>query len=110
MPKNKSSAKAKKAYGRKEQGGGGSLARVRVLGGDTECPLQVCQSSRSSESARFRSLRRDVLIALLDSTRAPDGFRDRRHVPPISDLFPDYPQYKSPTLSYETHPSYLNYG
>ena len=44
---------------------------VRVLGGDTDCPLQVCQLSRSSESTHFRSLRRDV--ALFDSTRAPDG-------------------------------------
>ena len=25
-----------------------------------------------------------------------------------SDLFPDYPEYNSPTLSYETHPTYLN--
>ena len=33
---------------------------VRVLDGDTECPLQVCQMSRSSESTRFLSLRRDV--------------------------------------------------
>ena len=24
-----------------------------------------------------------------------------------SDLFPDYPEYKTPTLSYETHPNYL---
>ena len=54
---------------------------VRVLGGDTECPLQVCQLSRSSESTQFLSLRRDV--ALVDSTRAPDGFWDQRHVPPI---------------------------
>ena len=45
---------------------------VRVLGGDTECPLQVCQLSRSSESTHFLSLRRDV--AVFDSTMAPDGF------------------------------------
>ena len=25
-----------------------------------------------------------------------------------SDLFPDYPEYKTPTLSYETHQNYLN--
>ena len=25
-----------------------------------------------------------------------------------SDLFPDYPEYKTPTLSYETHTNYLN--
>ena len=28
---------------------------VKLIGGDTECPLQVCQLSRSSESAHFRS-------------------------------------------------------
>ena len=27
-----------------------------------------------------------------------------------SDLFPDYPKYKTPPLSYETHPNYLKYG
>ena len=43
-----------------------------VLCVDTECPLQICQLSRSSESTHFLSLRRDV--ALFDSTRAPDGF------------------------------------
>ena len=42
---------------------------VRILGGDIECPLQVCQLSRSSESTHSLSLRRDV--ALFDSTRAP---------------------------------------
>ena len=26
-----------------------AVASVRVLGGDTECPLQVCQLNRSSE-------------------------------------------------------------
>ena len=45
---------------------------VGVMGEDTECPLQVCQLSRPSESTHFPSLRRDV--ALLDSTRAPDDF------------------------------------
>ena len=25
-----------------------------------------------------------------------------------SDLFPDYPEYKTMSLSYETHPNYLN--
>ena len=54
---------------------------VRVLGGDTEFPLQVCQLTRSSESAHLYSLHRGV--ALFDSTRAPDGFCDPRHVPPI---------------------------
>ena len=44
---------------------------VKVLSGDTECPLQVCQLSRSSENTHFLSHRRDV--ALFDSTRAPDG-------------------------------------
>ena len=44
---------------------------VRVLGGDIECPLQVCQLGRSSERTHFLSLRRDV--ALFVSTRAPDG-------------------------------------
>ena len=32
-----------------------AAAVVRLLGGDTECPLQVCQLSRSSESTHFRS-------------------------------------------------------
>ena len=40
-------------------------------GGDTECPLQVCQLSRFSESTHVFSLRRDV--SLFDSTRDPDG-------------------------------------
>ena len=44
----------------------------KVIGGDTECPLQVCQLSRSSESTQLLCLRRDV--ALFDSTRAPDSF------------------------------------
>ena len=44
----------------------------KVIGGDTECPLQVCQLSRSSESTHFIFLGRDV--ALSDSTRAPDSF------------------------------------
>ena len=34
----------------------------KVMGGDTECSLQVCQLSRSSESTRFLFLRRDVAI------------------------------------------------
>ena len=54
---------------------------VKLKVGDTECPLQVCQLSRSSESTHFRSLRRDV--ALFVSTKVRDSFRDRRHVPPI---------------------------
>ena len=45
---------------------------VRLLGGDTECAVQVCQLSRSSESTHFLCLRRDV--TLFDSTRAPDDF------------------------------------
>ena len=40
--------------------------------GDTECPLQVCQLIRSSESTRFRFLRIDVDFVV--STRAPDSF------------------------------------
>ena len=35
-------------------------AIVRVLGGDTECPLQVCRLSRSSEGTHFLSVGRDV--------------------------------------------------
>ena len=54
---------------------------VRVLGGDTECPLQVCRLSKSSESTYFLSPRRDV--ALLGSTRALDDFWEQRHVPPF---------------------------
>ena len=48
------------------------LAYCKVTGGDTECSLQVCQLSRSSESTHFLCLRRDV--ALFDSTGAPDSF------------------------------------
>ena len=111
---------------------------VNVLGVDTECPLQVYQLSRSLESTHFRFLRRDV--AFFDSTRAPDSFRDRRHVPPIYFLpFPNikrqphhtktiqmisnsdnyvppiyfltfFPEYKTPTLSYESHPNDLKFG
>ena len=44
----------------------------KVIGGDTECPLQVSQLSRSSERTHFLFLRRHV--ALFDSTRAPDSF------------------------------------
>ena len=56
-------------------------AICKITDGDTECPLRVCQLSRSSESTHFLCLRRDVV--LFDSTRAPDSFGDRRHVPPI---------------------------
>ena len=47
-------------------------ATCEVLGGDTECPLQVCQLRRSSKSTHVRFLRRDV--DLFVSTRAPDSF------------------------------------
>ena len=47
-------------------------AICKVIDGDTECPLQVYQLSRSSESTHFLCIRRDV--ALFDSTRAPDSF------------------------------------
>ena len=47
----------------------GAHGIYKVIGGDTECPLQVCQLSRSSESTHFLLLRGDV--ALFDSTRAP---------------------------------------
>ena len=54
-------------------GGGPAVDATRkVIVGHTECPLQVCQLSRSSESTHFLCLRRDV--ALFDSTRAPDSF------------------------------------
>ena len=49
-----------------------SCHSCKGIGGDTECPLQVCRMSRSSESTHFLCLRTDV--ALFDSTRAPDGF------------------------------------
>ena len=49
-----------------------TFTAVKYIGGETECPLQVCKLSRSSESTHFLFLRRDV--ALLDSTRAPDSF------------------------------------
>ena len=47
-------------------------AICKVIDGGTECPLQVCQLSRSTENTHFLSLRRDV--DLFDSTRAPDSF------------------------------------
>ena len=47
-------------------------AICKAINGDTECPLQVCQLSWSSESTHFLCLRRDV--ALFDSTKAPDRF------------------------------------
>ena len=40
---------------------------VRVLNGDTECPLQVCQLSRSSERLTFLAFRDAAFLA-------PDGF------------------------------------
>ena len=46
-------------------------ACVKLIGGDTECPLQVCQLSRCSEYS-LSFLRRDV--ALFVSTRARDSF------------------------------------
>ena len=49
-----------------------STPHVELKVEDTECPLQVCQLSRSSESTHFLSLRRDV--ALFVSTRARDSF------------------------------------
>ena len=55
------------------------LASVWVLGGGTECPLQVCQLSRHSLSTHF--LRRD--LGLLYCTRALDDFWERRYVPPF---------------------------
>ena len=81
---------------------------VRILGGDTECPLQVCQLSRSSESIHFRSLRGGVAIFNSTRLRAPDGFWLLRSEARASDLFPDYLEYKTPTLSYEIHPNEIN--
>ena len=76
---------------------------VRVLGGDTECPLQVCELSRSSESFHFLSLRSRSFIRFHQSP----GWLLRSETR-ASDLFPDYPEYKTPTLSFETHPNDLN--
>ena len=42
----------------------GGQERCKVIGGDTECPLQVCQLSRSSESTHFLSLRRDIVYSI----------------------------------------------
>ena len=47
-------------------------------------------------------LRRDV--ALFFSTRARDSLAR------ASDLSPNFPEYKPPTLSYETHPNDLEFG
>ena len=78
---------------------------VRLLGGDAECPLQVCQLSRSSESTHFLSLRSRSFIRFHQSP----GWLLRSEAR-ASDLSPDYPEYKTPTLSYEAHPKYLKYG
>ena len=53
-------------YQTKNLAGQETMVGVGVLSGDTECPLKVCQSSRSSESAHFSSLWRGV--DLLDSS------------------------------------------
>ena len=46
-------------------------ATCHVIGGDAECPLQVCQLSRSLESTHFLVLSRDV--ALFVSPRVRDS-------------------------------------
>ena len=43
----------------------------KVISGDTECPLQVCQLSRSSESTHFIFLRRDVALLFIRSHQSP---------------------------------------
>ena len=76
---------------------------VRLWGGDTKCPLQVCQLSRSLESTHFLSLRSRSFIRFHQSP----GWLLRSEAR-ASDLIPNFPEYKTPTLSYETHPNYLN--
>ena len=73
-----------------------------VIGRDTECPLQVCQLSRSSESIHFLSLRSRSFIRFHQSP----GWLLRSEAR-ASDVFPDYPEYETPTLSYKAHPNYL---
>ena len=80
------------------------LLRVRVSGGDTECPLQICQLSRSSESTHFLCLRSDV--ALFTRFHQSPGWLLRSDAR-ASNLFPDYIECKTPALTYETHPNYL---
>ena len=75
----------------------------KANGGDTKCPLQVCQLSRSSESIHFLTLRSRSFIR---SHQSPG--RLLRSEARASDLLPDYPEYKTPILSHETHPNYLN--
>ena len=90
-------------------GGGGGLEHspiVKLKVEDTECPLQVCQLSRSSESTHFRFLRRDVVLFV--STRALGQLL--RSEARASDLLPNFPEYKTPTISYETHPHDLKFG
>ena len=78
---------------------------VRVYRAETqECPLQVCQLSRSSESTYFLSFLRDV--ALFKFHQSPGWLM--RSGARASDLFPDNHECKTPSLSYETHPSSLN--
>ena len=69
-----------------------------VIGGNTECPLQVFQLSRSSESTHFLSLLSRSFIRFHQSP----GWLLRSEVR-ASNLFPDYSEYITPTLSYETH-------
>ena len=45
-----------------------------------------------------------VVVAISDFTSPGWLLRSEGRA---SDLFPDYPEYKTPTLSYETHPKYL---
>ena len=77
--------------------------KCKGIGGDTECPLQFCQSSRSSASMYFLSLRCRSSIRFHQSP----GWLLKSEAR-ASDLFLNNPEYKTPTLSYETHPNDLN--
>ena len=79
---------------------------VEIMVEDTECPLQVCQLSRSSESNHFRFLRKDV--ALFVPPESPGQLL--RSEARASDLLPNFPEYKTPTLLYKTHPNDLKFG
>ena len=84
----------------------GHLCTCNVISGDTECPLHVCQLSRSSESTRHFFRRR--YVALFDSTWQSPGYILRSEAR-ASDLFPNCPGCRTPTLWYETDPNNLKF-
>ena len=75
---------------------------VRLLGGDTECPLHVCQLSRPSDSSHF------LCRSFIRFHQSPGWLL--RSEARASDLIPNFSVYKTPALSHETRPNYLKFG